>query len=288
MSCLFFWGYLFGNEKYGTILREPFLVNRCKNCSCVYVVDPIHPKHLDEIYDKKYFSGEGLDDSVDYVENLKRQSFFFEKYDYQIGSELKQYNLKSGLKWLDLGCAVGNVLDWAEDRYSAKTYGIELSQFASDIAKSRGHKLIGATVEDITKKYRGYFDVITCYEVLEHLYEPNKIIESVSYMLKEGGVFHYSTGAPPKDHQISDWDYLRPEVHITFYSPECIGDIFIRNNLTPFHRKKLQTNIKLKYFKLSWKQKIKKYFPEVVIELLRKLRVLHRLQPDAIKGNRLS
>jgi len=267
-------------QKRGTVLSEFFTINRCKKCTCVFVVDPIDPKHLDEIYNTEYFSGDGMDDSVNYVENIDRQNYFFEKYDYQIGSELEQYDLKPGLKWLDLGCALGNVLDWASDRYSARTYGIELSEFARKKAQSRGHQIIGATIEDVTKEYRGFFDIITCYEVLEHLYEPNKIIESVEYMLKDGGVFHYSTGAPPKNHRINKWQYLRPEVHITFYSPKCIAELFTRNNLTPVPRQYIPVNRKFQYYKPSWKGKIKLHLPGFLV------RVLRQMQPDAVKGKK--
>ena len=69
--------------------------------------DPIHPELLSEIYNEDYFSGDGFDDTVDYVENLSREAYFFSKYDYQIRSELVQHKLIGSPRWLDIGCAFG-------------------------------------------------------------------------------------------------------------------------------------------------------------------------------------
>ena len=265
-------------DKFGAEVKENFIVNRCKNCDCVYVENPIHPNHLGEIYNSKYFSGDGMDDTVDYVENLNRQEYFFEKYDYQMAGELKQYKIKKGSTWLDIGCALGNTLDWAVDRYHAVTFGVEYSDIGRQYSTKKGHEIIGVTTEEVPSKFDGFFDVVTCYEVLEHLYEPNKVILDISRLLKDGGVFHYSTGAPPRDSEMLNWDYLRPEVHIVFYSPKCMEYLFVKNGLTPNLRKNLSIKRRFDYYKLNYKQKVKLLLPRWVINLFRPY------QPDALKN----
>lgn len=268
-------------EKQGSSVLEMFSVYRCNNCSCAYVHDPINKKHLDEIYSEQYFSGGGMDETVDYLENLDRQDFFFEKYDYQIGSELSQYKIKKDWKWLDLGCALGNTLDWAFDRYSVETYGVEFSELGRNISSSKGHRILGKTIEEVSSEFEGQFDIITCYEVLEHLYEPDQVMSSISRLLKDGGVFHYSTGAPPKDLLMGSWSYLRPEVHITFYSPKCMKELFSRHGLMPNPRQSTQINKNFKHYRLSFKQKIKIALPNFIVRFLR-----GELQPDGIRDTK--
>lgn len=132
----------FIGAKQGHFVSQGFQVYRCIRCDCVYVKNPIHPKHLMDIYNAAYFSGEGMDTTVNYQENLSRQEWFFEKYDFQIGAQIRQYRIKEGYRWLDVGCALGNVLDWARDRYGVETYGVELSEYARQIAGSRGHIIL--------------------------------------------------------------------------------------------------------------------------------------------------
>ena len=269
-------------KKTGKFVKEDFSVGRCAECDCVYVLDPIHPKHLEKIYNKEYFFGIGMDDTVNYVENLERQNYFFEKYDWQIGTELSQYNIKQTFNWLDIGCAVGNVLDWAHDRYGVKTYGIEFSDFARDIASERKHKVIGKTINDIKlTRYENTFDIISCYEALEHLYNVNEVIERISKLLKKGGVFHYKTGAPPENSRILEWEYLRPEVHIIFYSVKCMTFLINKHGLLPNLRKRSKVKMtNFRYFKIPplaiLKNNLRCAFPFI-------LNRLRPMQPDAIK-----
>ena len=39
----------------------------------------------------------------------------------------------------------------------------------------------------------GKFDVVTCFEVIEHLYDPHKVIETTERALRSGGVAFVTT-----------------------------------------------------------------------------------------------
>jgi hypothetical protein len=94
--------FLLGH-KTGKQVVESFEVRRCKTCDALYVADPIHRQHLSEIYSDAYFDGGGMDDSVNYAANLQEQNRFFAKYDWQLGHQLRQYDLPKKVKWLDVG-----------------------------------------------------------------------------------------------------------------------------------------------------------------------------------------
>ncbi len=225
-------------SKKGSVIPLPFQVGRCLACGSAFVIDPIHPDHLNEIYSGDYYHGSGLDKKVNYHENIaQRQEFFFEKYDWKIGTEIRRFDITPSCKWLDVGCALGNTMDWARDRFGVATYGIDVSEYAAKIAAQRGHEIIGQNIEnDNLDEYAGFFDVVTCYEVLEHVYAPGRFMRRVAALLKPGGLFHYSTSAPPEDSQLLDWAYLRPEVHITFYSPQGMKLLFSQCGLAPRRR----------------------------------------------------
>ena len=104
----------------------------------------------------------------------------------------------SGRKVLDVGCG-GGILTEALARCGAQATGIDLSNESIEAAKvhARQQGLDIAyryeNIEETASKHAGEFDVITCMEMLEHVPEPNKIIDACSRLLKPGGHAFFST-----------------------------------------------------------------------------------------------
>src|ERR1035438_10453930 len=69
------------------------------------------------------------------------------------------------------------------------------------------------------------FDVITCFDVLEHLYEPRKVMARVGEWLKPGGIFYVLV--PNVDSAEarafgSYWHGLELPRHLFHYSPASL------------------------------------------------------------------
>ncbi len=94
---------------------------------------------------------------------------------------------KKGGNVLDVGCAYGFFLQHMSDRF--KRHGIDISEHAIRQAKEGGLK--GEfRICDICKKrpFSGIkFDVITMFDVIEHLRDLDSVLERVKSMLKENG-----------------------------------------------------------------------------------------------------
>lgn len=89
---------------------------------------------------------------------------------------------------LDAGCGEGRFLRWAERR-GYDTYGIDISEFA--VAKLSKHqlrraKLLVAEVGALPFRDR-FFDVIVCFDVLEHLADPIVALLEVNRCLRRDG-----------------------------------------------------------------------------------------------------
>jgi 2-polyprenyl-6-hydroxyphenyl methylase / 3-demethylubiquinone-9 3-methyltransferase len=111
---------------------------------------------------------------------------------------VQQFATLKNAKVLDVGCG-GGLLTEAMAGQGAQACGIDLSPDLIDIAQLHGlesgiradYRLIAA--EAMAAEAPNRFDVITCMEMLEHVPDPQAIVQACFDMLKPGGRFFLST-----------------------------------------------------------------------------------------------
>ena len=182
---------------------------RCHSCSLVWQDDP--PNH-DEM---------GQHYGADYDRAIAAAG---EEPDRWQGRWEVLSQHKSGGTILDLGCSTGEFLAGLKDS-SWALYGIEMSDEVAKKAEAR----CGANVfvgDILDAPFRpGSFDAITCFHVLEHLYQPREVLVKVSEWLKPGGIFYMmvpnidSAGARTFK---SYWYGLEMPRHLFHFSPNSL------------------------------------------------------------------
>lgn len=99
---------------------------------------------------------------------------------------------------IDVGCG-GGILTESLAKSGAITTGIDLAPQSIETAKLHLYesnlpiKYDCISIEEQTKLTPHYFDVLTCMEMLEHVPNPELIIENCSKLLKPGGFAFFST-----------------------------------------------------------------------------------------------
>jgi 2-polyprenyl-3-methyl-5-hydroxy-6-metoxy-1,4-benzoquinol methylase len=92
---------------------------------------------------------------------------------------------------LDYGCGQGDFLIEAKKRGWA-TYGIEYSHLAIEVCRQRGLSVV--TEEQSDSIFAGInFDVVTSFEVIEHLSSANPMFDLAFRKLRVGGLFYITT-----------------------------------------------------------------------------------------------
>jgi 2-polyprenyl-3-methyl-5-hydroxy-6-metoxy-1,4-benzoquinol methylase len=92
---------------------------------------------------------------------------------------------------LDFGCGLGYFLEEAEAR-GWEAHGCEFSSRALDGTAEKGLKVVRAPVGPGTFD-RDAFDVVTAFEVVEHLREPALEAGTITEALRPGGLFYCTT-----------------------------------------------------------------------------------------------
>ncbi len=106
-------------------------------------------------------------------------------------------NLKlKGSKILDLGCG-GGLLSEAMTNRGADVIGIDASLKTIEIAKKHAKeqnlkiKYINTDIESFDHKEK--FDAVICFELIEHVPDPNELIKHMSRFIKPNGKLFLST-----------------------------------------------------------------------------------------------
>ena len=92
----------------------------------------------------------------------------------------------NGRKLLDVGCYIGVFLEIAA-QHGWEAWGIEPSAWAAGQARQNGLNVLGGTLE-AAKLPADSFDVVTLWDVIEHLPDPMAEIRRIQRVLKPGGL----------------------------------------------------------------------------------------------------
>mgnify|MGYP000008674665 CR=1 FL=1 len=98
-------------------------------------------------------------------------------------------------KILDVGCGDGNFSVLLKEACKAKeVYGIEISEKGAELARKNGVKCYQLDVDEEDFPFEdNYFDAVTAFELIEHLFDPDHFLGEVWRVLKPEGIFVLST-----------------------------------------------------------------------------------------------
>ena len=190
--------------------QEKYTLLRCPACSLVWLSKPPKPaemhRHYTDAYDR-LISAAG--------ENSPRR--------WRDRNAALVLHKQSGAL-LDLGCSSGAFLQSLCGK-GWDLSGIEMSAESAKQAQVRtGAKVFGGDILDAQFASES-FDVITCFDVFEHLYEPRRVMAKVTEWLKPGGIFYVLVpNVDSAEGRVfgSYWHGLELPRHLFHYSPASL------------------------------------------------------------------
>lgn len=127
-----------------------------------------------------------------YNELSSRFAWYYEKnkWEFDIAAEILA-DLDSVTRVLEVGCGQGHFLVRIKNRYEVK--GLEFNPQAIEDCKAIG---LDVTNEDMAALPEGSFDVVSAFEVLEHLPNPRDFIQQSLRLLRPGGYLLFAVPDP--------------------------------------------------------------------------------------------
>lgn len=164
--------------------------------------------HLDPVEEvSPEIDGSGLTQAeIEYIEKSLQSNP--ERLANQVAA-LKRHMPVAGKRVLDIGCGGGLFLSQLKTE-GAEVTGIELSDTRAYYAKTKhGFEVVKRTIEDDHwKQFYGTFDIVTLWDVIEHVNYPMATLKSAAKLLKPGGILLIDT--PCRDafyHRFGEFTY---------------------------------------------------------------------------------
>jgi 2-polyprenyl-3-methyl-5-hydroxy-6-metoxy-1,4-benzoquinol methylase len=176
-----------GQDHAHLFTKQGYLLVRCRGCDLAFIANPPDAAAITALYTAKAaYHDELLDPATPAFERMRaiaRQ---------HVAMLRRSTGAQEGLKLLDIGCSTGLFLDEVR-KAGFDAFGAELSPETSAFARDH----FGLPVHTGDWRDAGHadalFDVITLFDVIEHLSDPVAEIAAVRRLLKPGGVLLQST-----------------------------------------------------------------------------------------------
>jgi len=198
--------------------KDGFSIVGCRGCGLVYVGEDPLTIDFDAIYGEAYYTGGSDAVFADYLGQERAR---------RAGARRRVWGLRlqraSG-RLLDVGCAAGFFLVEAKRHYQVQ--GVELSEFSSRFARERfGLDVFTGTLEQAGLP-AAQFDLITLWDVIEHVPDPDAVLAEAARLLKPGGRLVLTTGdigSAYARRSGAQWHLLAPPWHLYYFSRETMA-----------------------------------------------------------------
>jgi len=200
-----------------------YILVKCFECECIFYLNDVdfdfknnfeHNRNL-RLYLEKTADAESL---ITVVHNLF----------YQLPDSLN--------KGIDIGCGVGLIMDFAEKEFGKDIYGFEPSLHYSNEAKDLLNLNI---VQDFFSAtlVNEKVDFVFCFQVLQMIREPQKLLLDIKEILNSNGILLLSTPDNqvilPENKLAENFPILSPGVHKIIFSEKSLK-IILKNCGFPF------------------------------------------------------
>jgi SAM-dependent methyltransferase len=218
---------LCGSRERALKFRDgPFAVMTCSSCGLVYVTPRLQGQALVDVYDAGYWKSANPKQRG-YADYARESRLYLKTYHKRM--RLVERWLPQRGRVLDVGCAAGYFLRVVQ-RQGHDVHGVELSSaiaYAAVAALGAARVHVGTLEEAVASK--GWapqsFDLVTLWDVVEHLPDPQLVLRRIRELVKPGGHLLLETqDVTSRWARLLGrrWHHYKHDEHLYHFSPKTI------------------------------------------------------------------
>lgn len=264
--------YLCKSDTYLFLHKNGYAIYKCSSCGLARTdLKQKYSEFVEKHYNKGYFTGDPTRSA--YI-NYKDDKQFIVKNMEQFMARV--YTHKKKGKLLDVGCALGFFVELAKKKgYDA--YGFDPSTYAvAEAKKLVGDKRIKKGTISTVKYPKKSFDVITMFDVFEHLSDPGADIAKLTTLLKDDGILVIATGDTNSllaKTLKRRWTFYIPPQHLFFFNKPLMAGLLAKYKLTSVEWFRIGKWLSLRYVLHLAKTTGESKIAHVLYILMEKLRL---------------
>ncbi len=207
--------------------EPPYRVLRCDECSMVWITPRWHDDAIHSVYGEDYWRSDSpktkgyanyASEAALYLKTFRRRMKFVSRH------------VAPGGRILDVGCAAGFFLRVAREA-GHDVQGVEVSAaIAREAVRELGSERVfigtlDAVPQDRPGCARGSFDLVTMWDVIEHVPDPRALLTQARAMMRPEGRLIVET--QNVDSRFANllgrkWHHYKHEEHIYHFNPKTI------------------------------------------------------------------
>lgn len=203
--------------------RIHYQIVRCNLCGLVYSNPILDLEKISQLYKRSIYTYRAYEDDL-----IATYSYYLRKY---------VVNITRNLSFLEIGCGNGFFLQHAKDLGFGSVTGVEPG---SDTVRGASGSIRKKIINDIfrPKQFKpATFDVICCFQVLDHIPDPNEFMRECFKLLKPHGLMlciNHNIGAL-SSRLLGEKSPIIDIEHTYLYDQKTFPKIFSKHNFTPVH-----------------------------------------------------
>jgi 2-polyprenyl-3-methyl-5-hydroxy-6-metoxy-1,4-benzoquinol methylase len=219
----------------------------CENCGLVFVVEQANPEELYALYGETYFQNEESGE-VGYTNYIADEANIRQTARKRF-AHIERFVSKG--RMIDIGCAMGFFIDEAA-KAAWQVEGLDISQFATEyVQKSFGHPAHNGSLLDIELP-QGAYDLVTMWDVIEHVPDPQAYLKRVAELLRSGGIVELATpdvGSLPARLTGKQWiGYKLSDEHVYYFSVKTLSAMLDKAGFDVVHVRHVGKFVTLRLF----------------------------------------
>ena len=230
--------------------KQKLDIKQCSKCGFIATHPPLPNDHWNDKYEGDYWReyqtsiGERrIDERFEEFEMISAERIQYLESFYRLLPPARRFNPQG--RFLDVGCSMGFLVKAAEDYGFKNAYGIDPNQ--QDVDEGKERYAVNLSQGYIENYGENSFDVIMCFNTVEHVSRPDYLMEEMVKRLKPNGALVVGT------HDIEcenykgegvEWKHIKPAEHLYYFSKDTLSLLGEKYGVRPFwHAKPIENSI---------------------------------------------